>query len=549
MASDQTLKILVVGSVRGHYSKLFKRVHDVNLKAGPFDLLLCIGDFFGEDTDTYNELVNGDTELPNVHTYILGPITSQFRKLHPNVDNFDHGFEIVDGITFLGRSGILNTSQGLRIGYLNGQFLQECTEEDKSLEYFTKEDYDSLLMSQRSSSAVVDILITAQWPRDVFKYTTMGESMGTKADATASVLISKLCWLIRPRYHFAGGFNFFYERPPFRNHRVLNEAAKNVTRFYSVADITNTEKMKWIYAFNIVPAKQLSAPELVRQPEGVTENPFGKLVQEQTDQENLSLMGRPQSGQFFFAIDSTDQQGDDGYNKRGRDNRNNHQDKHPRKQLKVDQDSCWFCLASANVDKSLIVSIGDLSYLALAKGGLTDDHMMILPIGHIRSSIEIEEHDLRSEITHFKTVLLEFFKAREMVPVFFERNFRSAHFQIHVIGLPESKAPSLKATVATVFDRHEYHELSMHSELFDVLSPGAPYFFLECPGHYKFFVRINTKKEFFPIQIGRDLLAHPDLLNCPDKVDWKKCTSSPEEVKQLTHEIRKNFEPFDFTRG
>ena len=44
---------------------------------------------------------------------------------------------------------------------------------------------------------------------------------------------------------------------------------------------------------------------------------------------------------------------------------------------------CWFCLSSAEVEKHLIVSVGEHSYLAMAKGALTADHVMILPIGNI----------------------------------------------------------------------------------------------------------------------------------------------------------------------
>lgn len=546
MASASSLKVLVVGNVFGRFAKLFKRVTDVNVKAGPFDLLLCVGDFFGEDVTAYTELTAGNISLPNVPTYVLGKIPSQFRGLHPEVENFDHGFEVVDGITFLGRSGILTTSQGLRIAYLNGQYREESSEADDSLEYFTKKDYESLLMSQRSSAATLDILLTCQWPRDVLKYTNTEKAIIERADKVSSDMVSQLAWALRPRYYFVGGLNYFCERPPFRNHKVLSETARNVTRFYSIADIWNAEKMKWIYAFNIVPAKFATSDDLLAQPQGTTENPFIKLVQEQASRQESHQAGRPQSGQFFFAVDSGNGNDGESGHKRRRDNRND-PDRQPRKQPRVDTDTCWFCFASPNIDKTLIVSIGDMCYLAVAKGGLTDDHMMIVPINHIRSTIEIEEDLLREEIKNFKSALTAFFKTRDIVPVFFERNFRSAHFQIQVVGLPISKAPSLKATVADVFGKLEYHELPLDADFSEVLSPGAPYFTFECPGHYKFVVRINTKKDFFPIQIGRELLAHAELLNCPERIDWKKCASTPEEAEQLTGRIRADFKPFDFT--
>ena len=51
------IKILVAGSVQGRFNALFQRVETVNKSAaGPFDLLLCVGDFFGQGEDSNDEL-------------------------------------------------------------------------------------------------------------------------------------------------------------------------------------------------------------------------------------------------------------------------------------------------------------------------------------------------------------------------------------------------------------------------------------------------------------------------------------------------------------
>ena len=42
-----SLKVLVSGDTDGNISALFKRVETVNNKAGPFEMLLCVGSFFG----------------------------------------------------------------------------------------------------------------------------------------------------------------------------------------------------------------------------------------------------------------------------------------------------------------------------------------------------------------------------------------------------------------------------------------------------------------------------------------------------------------------
>lgn len=42
---------------------------------------------------------------------------------------------------------------------------------------------------------------------------------------------------------------------------------------------------------------------------------------------------------------------------------------------------CWFCLSSPKVEKHLVTSVGQKVYLALAKGGLTPDHVLVSHIG------------------------------------------------------------------------------------------------------------------------------------------------------------------------
>jgi RNA recognition motif-containing protein len=44
---------------------------------------------------------------------------------------------------------------------------------------------------------------------------------------------------------------------------------------------------------------------------------------------------------------------------------------------------CWFCLASAQVKVHLIVSVGQFSYLALPRGGMSANHVLIAPIGKV----------------------------------------------------------------------------------------------------------------------------------------------------------------------
>ena len=68
----ETLKILVSGDVEGNFDKLLKRVAAVNKKAGPFDLLLCVGRFLGPNRAAEDVLaLRAGSHVFPVATYII----------------------------------------------------------------------------------------------------------------------------------------------------------------------------------------------------------------------------------------------------------------------------------------------------------------------------------------------------------------------------------------------------------------------------------------------------------------------------------------------
>ena len=52
---------------------------------------------------------------------------------------------------------------------------------------------------------------------------------------------------------------------------------------------------------------------------------------------------------------------------------------------------CWFCLGSPQVEIHLVVSLGESSYLALAKGALDYDHVLLLPQEHVRTCAMVDD--------------------------------------------------------------------------------------------------------------------------------------------------------------
>ena len=88
------VKILVAGDTKGKFKELFDRVAAVNKKNGPFELLLCVGDFFPE---TYSS----DVVVPPapITTYVLGPTKTSQVNYFSNLT----GCELAENVTYLGK--------------------------------------------------------------------------------------------------------------------------------------------------------------------------------------------------------------------------------------------------------------------------------------------------------------------------------------------------------------------------------------------------------------------------------------------------------------
>ena len=80
-------------------------------------------------------------------------------------------------------------------------------------------------------------------------------------------------------------------------------------------------------------------------------------------------------------------------------------------------------LSGPDAEKHLVVSVGDHAYLALPKGGLTPDHVLILPIACYASLLELPQ-EVEDEVNKFKSALKKCFKKQGKATVVFERNYK-----------------------------------------------------------------------------------------------------------------------------
>eukprot|EP00658_Telonema_sp_P-2_P048894 TRINITY_DN3718_c0_g1_i1.p1 TRINITY_DN3718_c0_g1~~TRINITY_DN3718_c0_g1_i1.p1 ORF type:complete len:366 (-),score=84.95 TRINITY_DN3718_c0_g1_i1:453-1550(-) len=200
--------------------------------------------------------------------------------------------------------------------------------------------------------------------------------------------------------------------------------------------------------------------------------------------------------------------------------------------------ACWFCLSNPQVEEHLIVSVGNLSYLALAKGGLVHDHLLVVPIQHVPCASPLP-NEIESEIEVYKAALHKFWKAegeREMVA--YERHIvmrNAEHFHVQLVPVPKGIA----GQVAAAFGDHP-SGLRFELAAEGVVRPQGQGFAVEAAGE----TIIHTKdQQQIPMQLGREVLA--DLLGFPERANWKSCAQSQAEEKRAADSFKEAFAKYD----
>uniref|UniRef100_A0A2K6VLD5 Cwf19-like C-terminal domain-containing protein n=1 Tax=Onchocerca volvulus TaxID=6282 RepID=A0A2K6VLD5_ONCVO len=522
---ESSLKILVCGDVNGQFDSLLKRVDAVNKKNGPFDMLFCVGEFFGPDNESNERIISGIVKMP-ISTYILGSCCPSTSRFYP-----DDGVEFSTNLTYLGKRGILNTAGGLQVAYVSG------IEGSQALPFqFNQNDVSELLKFVNASTGYLglDLLLTSMWPAGISKFSTNCP----KVDVEGSCILSQLAAGLKPRYHFAG-MGAHYERTPYRNHRVLQEAAQHVTRFIGLAAVNNPEKDKWLYAFSITPMRKLSRAELTAQPDNTTEFPYMEILARMIlDEREKRKKQEDSKEQYFFDMSAEVEDNVDHGGKRRR--KNEFSSREPRI-----QQPCWFCLSNVDAEQYLVISVADECYLAMPKGPLVDDHVMILSIGHIQSVVAAPQA-VRDDIKKYKDALTLMFNKQGKLPVFFERNYKTQHLQIQVVPVPKTCSKALRSSFlnAAQIKNIEMIFLKEEEEIWDTVNEGCPYFLVELPDGSRLYA---LKMVDFPLQFGREVLAEAALLDCEEKVDWRQCELEKSEQAKLVDNLKLIFKPYDFT--
>ncbi|XP_072994478.1 zinc finger CCCH domain-containing protein 59 [Typha latifolia] len=602
-------RILLCGDVVGRLRQLFKRVNAVNQSTGPFDALLCVGQFFPDTSDRVDELseyLEGRTAVP-IPTYFTGDygigaprFLSPAAKIAASRGFKTDGIEVCPNLYWLKGSGKF-ALKGLSVVYLSGKSSSGL---DGSGGY-NVDDVDAL-RALAEEPGIVDLFLSNEWPLGLANGANTSEAPTEVMDPSGcSPIIAELAAEIKPRYHIAGTKGIFYAREPYSN----SEAA-HVTRFIGLAIVGNKDKQRFIHALSPTPASTMSTSEICTRPPNTTLSPYKDLakmahVGEATKRSatsddtqywryDVSQKRQRQGGAdgqklcFNFTSSGSCSRGDkchfrhdadarehylknvcfDFLNKgkceRGSDCKFVHSLSEDGASLSRDSRSqsdqrrsgrnCWFCLSSPNVESHLILSIGESYYCALAKGPLVQNHVLLLPIEHCPNTLMMSSES-EAELGMYKQALSTYFKNQSKAVVYFEWVFQhNPHANLQVIPIPSSKASSVQKIFNLAAKRlgFEFSVLNTDEDstqgrklLRSQYNGKSNLFYVEVP-EGKILLHTVDDNEKFPVQFGREVLA--GLSNMPDRADWRNCKVSKEEEVQMVEAFKQGFGEFDPAR-
>jgi hypothetical protein len=342
----------------------------------------------------------------------------------------------------------------------------------------------------------------------------------------------------------------FFEREPFFHNPVADAPdVKPVTRFISLASHENSKKQKALYAFSLPSTVDPTAPL----PSGTTVSPFLKPKKRPAlDLEPYSRYGNH-----------------DGYrNKRGKGYRG-------QRQPPPGPGECFFCLSNPNLETHLISSIGDDSYLTLAKGPLITSstyaqfgvdfpaHALIIPLTHSPTIALITQDDNAreksfAEMTRFKKALQEMvaeWSDNRLGAVTYEiSKANGVHTHWQFIPMPEEKISKKLVEAAFIAEAE-----NLQYPAFQTRDPGigkddGDFFRVwiwtppneeNSEGSTKCLTMAFDDSLRFSLQFGRSVLAK--LLGLEKRIQWRDCAQSEEEEKKDIEAFKGAFKEFDFT--
>eukprot|EP00397_Hematodinium_sp_SG-2012_P018306 GEMP01018750.1.p1 GENE.GEMP01018750.1~~GEMP01018750.1.p1 ORF type:complete len:627 (+),score=145.97 GEMP01018750.1:38-1882(+) len=608
-------RVLLCGDVEGSFEKLFQTVNMQQEKVGvEFDALFCVGAFFPTDSQMTTEMSDYLTgkKVPSVDTYFVD--TNCIPLIASGPKDFSKKLH------YLGSHGIVEL-HGLKVAFLSGRYDKESFETSDAP--FISNNYTRLateqLKRQVDVSGACDFLLAGEWPLGWEKQVTDRENLqGDERPKIVSSVIAEVTASVEPRYLVCGSNDLFYQRPPFQTMQ-----RGHVCRFIGLGKVGSKGKeRKWLHALQITPINEMDKDSLQQRPENTTPCPFVKNVGTKRALENDEQKAQVFECEEVYLTNLPPGITDIGLRKaflrcgditRMRLSRDSADDscrgygwvtfssiEHARKAVAMNEAlesggkkirisfhkkkrgagedqvekrrrcgpnivvephaDCWFCLANPKVQKHMILKVTPHVYLTTAKGGLTEDHVLILPVKHAPSYAACPV-ELQHSIDAFIDAVRKMFQKDGKEIIVWERWIpqrmtQANHMQIQIVAVQPNLVDAghgirvLEECSRRLLNGEPIHRVDGLHHIAEIVQENAqtPYCYFEMVGENTAQGRsierylIKGPGRPFPINFCREVAA--ELLDLPDRVDWRKCQMETDEETALAHKLRVKFKEF-----
>ena len=368
----------------------------------------------------------------------------------------------------------------------------------------------------------VDVLLTVEWP--------VGVVVGDAAPSRPSPAVSALAAQLKPRYHFAALEGRHLKRAPYSNTPAppLPGQPVSVTRFIALGN-AGGGKEKFMHALSLGPDAETALPN------DCTPSPYFAAPVVPPPMAHL-----PPPPPFIMPAGA--QAPPPQQQQRGRDERGGGRDGARKRARRDEPRPCWFCLSSPEVEKHLVAYVGDLLYVAMAKGPLRDSNVLLVPIDHIVDPSPKLPANVRAELEATKARISRALAADGQTALFLERflvNDRGGHhMHVQAVGLSKDEA----AKVDEMFTKHgsvAKIDFERGRKLDAELAGDDGFLYVDVPGVVQLYHRIPRGARF-PMQFGRAVLA--SVIGAPERENWKECLTGKDAETAVTLAMRKKLD-------
>ena len=208
------------------------------------------------------------------------------------------------------------------------------------------------------------------------------------------------------------------------------------------------------------------------------------------------------------------------------------------------QEKCWFCLAVAE-EKHLVVAAGERVYVALAKGGILEEHLVIVPVEHKVGSWDICEKTVKEICIYMKSIKEYFKKEKNGCECFFFERGELVdglrHMIIQAIPIRKEVIPRLSDVVREVGQQFEIdikikkNDGNLRGCMDELRDKKIENFFWADMGEVgKILVNVEEGKKL-PSNFGRMIAA--TCLGKKERMQWRRCILSKEKERRIAERV------------